>query len=313
MPEADIQAVKNIFGQTEIFIKNQFQRVMLYDSGSIEAFVMKIGALKDNNDKYLTDFVDKNLAKEYIVQARAEAKKLGLNNAVTVSFATKQYLDDIKNQFLTMNRQYYDGAVKAVRYLGNVFSQLQPSDIISAGIEEINLIVKEAVINEMTGAQLAKQLSDYIDNDTLGIFNKVTDQSGITKLQSINSVTGKVINYDPVSLAETWSRTAMRDMTERARHDYYLANKLDLVIVSSHGDACPLCVPWEGRVLSITGKTEGYYTVDQAKAAGLMHPNCEHNTYSYYANEEKAAGAKPAFGNLTEYQEKLVTKAGVEI
>ncbi|MFA5176945.1 MAG: phage minor capsid protein [Candidatus Omnitrophota bacterium] len=307
----DIQAVKNIFGQTELFIKNQFQRVALYDSGSIEAFVLKIGALKDNNDKYLTDFVDKNLAKEYIIQARKEAKKLGLQNSVSVSFATKQYLDDIKNQFLTMNRQYYEGAVKAVRHFGNVFSQLQPTDIIKGGIKEINLIVREAVINEMTGAQLTKQLADYVSQDAAGIFNKVTDQTGITKLQSINSVTGKVINYDPVSLAETWARTAMRDMTERARHDYYLANKLDLVIVSSHGDACPLCVPWEGRILSITGKTEGYYTVDQARAAGLFHPNCEHNTYSYYANEEKAVGAKPEFSNLTEYQEKLVTKAGV--
>lgn len=311
MPETDIQAVKNIFGQTELFIKNQFERVVLYDSGSIKAFVLKIGALKNNNDKYLTDFVDKNLAKEYIIQARKEAKKLGLQNSVSVSFATKQYLDDIKNQFLTMNRQYYEGAVKAVRHFGNVFSQLQPTDIIKGGIKEINLIVREAVINEMTGAQLTKQLADYVSQDAAGIFNKVTDQTGITKLQSINSVTGKVINYDPVSLAETWARTAMRDMTERARHDYYLANKLDLVIVSSHGDACPLCVPWEGRILSITGKTEGYYTVDQARAAGLFHPNCEHNTYSYYANEEKAAGAKPEFSNLTEYQEKLVTKAGV--
>lgn len=50
----------------------------------------------------------------------------------------------------------------------------------------------------------------------------------------------------------------------------------DLVIVSYHPGACPLCVPWENKVLSITGKAEGYPTLDEAKAAGLFHPNCRH-------------------------------------
>ena len=50
----------------------------------------------------------------------------------------------------------------------------------------------------------------------------------------------------------------------------------DLVRVSSHHGACPLCVPWEGKILSLSGKTEGYPTLDEAKDAGLFHPNCRH-------------------------------------
>ena len=34
--------------------------------------------------------------------------------------------------------------------------------------------------------------------------------------------------------------------------------------------------PWQGKVLSITGKTKGYPTLEEAKAAGLFHPNCRH-------------------------------------
>lgn len=311
MPD-NVKDLTNLFGETEKFIKNQFRRIKAYKTSSLEAFLLTINALKDNNDTYITDFVDNKMAAEYIIQARSEAKKLGLKNAVTVSYATKQYLIDLKAQLLTLNRQYYEGAAKAARNLGNIFNSLSPEDLIKKSMDEINKIVIESVIKEQSAAGLAKELAGYVNENKLGVFNSIENELGITKIRSINPVTGKVINFDPETIADTWARTAMRDVTEQARHDYYKANNLDLIIVSTHGDACPLCTPWEGVVLSITGKTEGYYTYEQAKTSGLMHPNCEHNTYSYYANEEKASGAVPEFGNLTDYQQKLVNKAGVK-
>lgn len=51
----------------------------------------------------------------------------------------------------------------------------------------------------------------------------------------------------------------------------------DLVRVSRGGDpSCKLCFPWEGRILSITGKTKGFPTYDECKASGCFHPNCVH-------------------------------------
>lgn len=55
----------------------------------------------------------------------------------------------------------------------------------------------------------------------------------------------------------------------------------DLVQVSKHYKPCELCVPWEERILSLTGRTAGYPTLEEAKEAGLFHPNCRH-TYSIY-------------------------------
>jgi hypothetical protein len=52
-----------------------------------------------------------------------------------------------------------------------------------------------------------------------------------------------------------------------------------LVIVSDSPEECPLCRPWEGRVLSRSGEPQGgqrYPTVAEATAAGLFHPNCTH-------------------------------------
>lgn len=51
----------------------------------------------------------------------------------------------------------------------------------------------------------------------------------------------------------------------------------DLVRVSTGGDpTCRLCAPWEGVILSVSGKTKGFPTYEQARQAGCFHPNCVH-------------------------------------
>ncbi len=51
--------------------------------------------------------------------------------------------------------------------------------------------------------------------------------------------------------------------------------------VSDSPEECPLCRPWERRVLSLTGATPGYPTKAEAIAAGLYHANCTHRHYLY--------------------------------
>lgn len=51
----------------------------------------------------------------------------------------------------------------------------------------------------------------------------------------------------------------------------------DFVRVSRGGDPmCKLCAPWEGVILSISGKAKGFPSYEQARAAGCFHPNCVH-------------------------------------
>ncbi len=51
----------------------------------------------------------------------------------------------------------------------------------------------------------------------------------------------------------------------------------DLARVSRGGDpTCDGCFPWEGVILSLTGKTKGFPTYEQARASGCFHPNCTH-------------------------------------
>lgn len=37
------------------------------------------------------------------------------------------------------------------------------------------------------------------------------------------------------------------------------------------------CIPYQGQILSLTGKTKGFTTIDEAKGNGLFHPNCIHS------------------------------------
>lgn len=84
---------------------------------------------------------------------------------------------------------------------------------------------------------------------------------------------------------ESYTEMAMRTGCGRATvqgHEARLtANGFDLVIVSDAPRECERCRPWEGKVLSITGKTPGYPTVAEARDAGLFHCTCRHTESAY--------------------------------
>jgi len=62
-----------------------------------------------------------------------------------------------------------------------------------------------------------------------------------------------------------------------------LGRGMDLAEITSYsGCQCDICLEWEGEIVSLTGKTEGYRTLDDAYNAGVFHPNCKHRFKPYY-------------------------------
>lgn len=102
------------------------------------------------------------------------------------------------------------------------------------------------------------------------------------------------------SYAEMAVRTATGRAATEAHTRTLTEHGVDLVIVSSSPRECPLCRPWERKVLTIGGPA-GPRTVrvehatqdgvmvpvavagslDEARLAGLQHPNCRHSTSAY--------------------------------
>ncbi|MFD8948985.1 phage minor capsid protein [Streptomyces xanthophaeus] len=102
----------------------------------------------------------------------------------------------------------------------------------------------------------------------------------------------------------SYAEMAVRTATGRAATEAHMRtlaeHGVDLVVVSDSPRECDLCRPWEGRVLSIGGPA-GTRTVevehatrdgvmvpvkvagslDEARLAGLQHPNCRHSVSAY--------------------------------
>ncbi|MFF4738788.1 phage minor capsid protein [Streptomyces sp. NPDC001262] len=114
-------------------------------------------------------------------------------------------------------------------------------------------------------------------------------------------------SWSMTSYAEMAVRTAVGRAAVEAHGDRLRAAGLDLVIVSNSPHECPLCSRWEGKVLALDGAdgartveaehaTEGGRTaevqiagsVDEARRAGLQHPNCRHSLSAYLPGVTRA-------------------------
>ena len=99
--------------------------------------------------------------------------------------------------------------------------------------------------------------------------------------------------------AEMATRTGAAHALRTAYEGELIARGEDLVLVTGNTYTCRLCAPWQDEVLSLTGLYpagtyrlpsavgDGYVTVhvagtmEEARAAGLHHPNCTHSEGLY--------------------------------
>lgn len=88
-------------------------------------------------------------------------------------------------------------------------------------------------------------------------------------------------NWDLSSYAEMCARTVGSHAALQGHIDRQVEVGEDLVKVSTIGTTCPVCQRWQGVVLSISGNHPKYHSIDEAKAAGLFHPNCKHTLGMY--------------------------------
>lgn len=85
----------------------------------------------------------------------------------------------------------------------------------------------------------------------------------------------------------TYVEMAVRTAGQRAFNASHLARLTALGVeqftINHDGHPCPLCLPFEGRVLANEAGPGVYATLDEATAAGLFHPNCRHVLLPYFA------------------------------
>lgn len=145
--------------------------------------------------------------------------------------------------------------------------------------EQIKLKMAEGISMGKTLKEVKTYLSGILANDGL---SSLTDKAG--HKWTLDRYTEMLI------------RTKTAEARNRGLMNRSLELDHDLVQVSDHANECPLCHPWEGKILSLTGKTIGYPTLAMAEEAGLFHPNCRHAINIY---NEKYAGKLRSFNPET--------------
>ncbi|MEE2041269.1 phage minor capsid protein [Nocardiopsis sp. CT-R113] len=114
------------------------------------------------------------------------------------------------------------------------------------------------------------------------------------------------------SYVEMAVRTASTRAAVTGQDDRLAALGVNLVYISAHTQECPLCSPWEGRVLHRVSGAAGTVRVEHAtrdgvmvevdvagsvmhaRGAGLWHPNCRHSMSAYLPGVTRLPEATPA-------------------
>lgn len=131
--------------------------------------------------------------------------------------------------------------------------------------------MQQAYLDGMTPKQAAK------------IFRQELKDRGIT---SFVDKAGRPWNMKRYT--EMVTNTVCQECERAALTNRLMERGDEFVKITDHAEECDLCKPWEGKVLSLTGATEGYQTLNDALDAGLFHPNCSHAAVPYIPEIETA-------------------------
>lgn len=208
-------------------------------------------ALKSEIEKVLNDTSKKSKAK--VSQGIIEAYKKGVENVDTSKGTHETILDELdipmnlKMQILATNNLLDNASFQVLRKASDAYQQVmaQSTTGLLAGTDT-RIQASQKMLNNFA----AKGITSFVDK------------------------AGR--NWDLSSYAEMCARTVSAHAALQGHVDRQIEVGEDLVKVSTIGTTCPICSRWQGVVLSISGNSPKYHSLDQAKADGLFHPNCKH-------------------------------------
>lgn len=281
-------------------IKNRRLLLKIYDTYSkrIKEQIYQ-ATLKGNDTTYLKKIrrglgkeikeLQKYL-KEYSIEATQLSLDLGVKVAIVGSVATK------------VAQSYAFGGVnkEAMQVLAKTTYEPLSKMAQQIGRATLNYLKRENFESSQT---VLKALGKFIDSDYLrkvgiegvgdvvvgsstwqkvakNIKEKIIDK-GVLKVPYYNKK-GNVIRYvNAKDYAKMVARTTTANVFREGSKQRILETFEDdgdlVVIINKSVFPDSPCIPYEGKILSLEGKTKGYTTIKEAMANGLFHPNCMHS------------------------------------
>lgn len=134
--------------------------------------------------------------------------------------------------------------------------------------QQSNLAEKQ--VNKIISDQFQQKGSSYYSKKKLRqTFEKVIDGKYIT----IINKNGQPMTYTIKYYADLVVRTKLAEAQALSTVNTAMAYDTDLIQVSSHNTTTPICIPYEGKIFSLTGKNKNFPQIDTLTP---FHPNCMH-------------------------------------
>ncbi|MFP8960028.1 phage minor capsid protein [Streptomyces nanhaiensis] len=165
--------------------------------------------------------------------------------------------------------------------------------ILRASMDAYRDVIARASAAPLTGANTRRQAAQ-----------RALDKFAARGITGFIDARGRA--WDMVSYTEMATRSAVGRAAVQAHTDRLGAAGVELVRVSRAPEECPLCRPWEGKVLlregpgggrtvqvrhatenrTVTVRVSG--SLREAREAGLLHPNCRHQVSAYFPGLSRA-------------------------
>lgn len=248
--------------------------------------------LRGNKTEYLAQ-MKKNI--EAILQQLREGNRTWCEQAIPRVYSQGLYSADamLKDIGATVKAGY--GAIhqQAAQVLAeNAYQRFE--DVVQVIGRQVNDIYRELALENVRGTVVGYDTWKQVANR----YREQLAERGVTGFRDRSGRAWNMRTY-----TEMHARTVCMQAHLEGTANRLVEQGHDLVKVSTHRGACELCQPWQGKILSITGKTEGYPTLEEAKAAKLFHVNCRH-AYGLHIDLDKEIEELEAELNLSPEEEK---------
>lgn len=175
-----------------------------------------------------------------------------------------------KNQYKTPDATWSSANERAILALAEQMN-LQFGDTTFDIFSRINSVVRSTQA-DISGVGVA---AGWSAEETAKAFINHAIEKGLISEDGLQLKFGKW-RGDAKSYAKMYARTSMANAFRSGQLKVAADLETDLMqVIGSTG--CKLCRPFVGEVLSISGKSKGHKSLNDAKAGGLFHPNCVHH------------------------------------
>jgi hypothetical protein len=188
------------------------------------------------------------------------------------------------------------------------FGEVQPTSAVSAIVSD-TLARTQPMVFQIRRAVVdiyQQVLTQVTAQTTLGTVTRHEASRLVLQRLARNGVTGfrdtSGRQWNMASYAEMATRTSTAQAMLQGHTDRVQELGVDTVIVSNAPEECDICRPFEGKVLSLSGRTRGRLkdgktvvaSLAEAKGRGLYHPNCRHSHSIYLPGITKGPGRDTA-------------------